>query len=293
MDSEPLPKGRRLCSPDSGATTSGTASSTSSAASTASAAPAAPVLPSTASAAPAAPGDHDESHDDHVGGLLAPNALASALARNWQVNLQQMFHRQSAERELKEFLEHFAQPGQRFAQTVKSMLAYIWCKEYGDARDTNNEIMIGLGHQRTSTRVRSDMDRVIHDLISEGGIGELDFPSNRAEEICEMCNMPKSACGGRCEQRQARLAAAAAIAAAAVLQEDIAYINYMASTCPQLGTTGAERLESSGGSADAPDASPVEWACMNCNRLSAECGGSCFPVGPQPQLTRPLKRRRD
>ena len=55
MDSEPLPKGRRLCSPDSGATTSGTASSTSSAASTASAAPAAPVLPSTASAATAAP----------------------------------------------------------------------------------------------------------------------------------------------------------------------------------------------------------------------------------------------
>ena len=134
---------------------------------------------------------HDESHDDHVDGLLAPNALASALARNWQVNLQQMFHRQSVGRELKEFLEHFAQPGQRFAQTVKSMLAYIWCKEYGDARDTNNEIMIGLGHQRTSTRVRSDMDRVIHDLISEGGIGELDFPSNRAEEICEMCNVPK------------------------------------------------------------------------------------------------------
>ena len=53
--------------------------------------------------------------------------------------------------------------------------------------------------------------------------------------------------------------------------------------CPSGVVLSSGRAGSSGGRAGGRAGRRVvcdlEWTCMNCNRLSAECGGSCMPAG--------------
>ena len=198
------------------------------------------------------------------GGLLSPWELANALVRNRQVKLPLMFQRQSVERELRDFLDDLlTDPNQKYASVLKSMISYIWCKEFGDARDTVTEILIGMGHDKSSPKFRADAKRMLTDLswnasyIDAGGedVGKNHAP-NRPMSMCTICNMPESTCEGRCRERKAM---------AAVAREEMAYIEYLAST-----SRGTWRLDESDNGA---------WTCMSCHRLSAECGGSCMPAG--------------